>query len=64
MIRDRFLGNRPIASREEPAYIRTTPFDGGKFVDADAFLEDEDIQKQLEWFEQSNGNSQPERLGD
>jgi hypothetical protein len=48
----------------EPAYIRTTPFDGGKYIDPKTFLEDEDIQKQLEWFEQSDGDSQPERLGD
>jgi hypothetical protein len=64
MIGGRFLGVGRIASREEPAYVRTTPFDGGKYIDAKTFLEDEDIQKQFELFEQSDGHPQPEQSDD
>ena len=47
--------------REEPNYVRTAPYDGGKYIDADKFLEDEDIQHQLDWFEKLNPIDGPQR---
>lgn len=35
----------------EPDYLRTNPFDGGKYIDGEAFLKDPEIQRQLEWLE-------------
>lgn len=34
----------------EPGYIHTNPFDGGKYIDSEAFLKDPEIQRQLDWF--------------
>jgi hypothetical protein len=49
------------APREEPAYVRTTPYDGGKYIVADEFFKDKEIQEQLGSFEKSeevNGSQQ------
>ncbi len=54
MAGSRFFGIRRPGSKKEPDYVRTTPFDGGKYIDLEKFLEDEDIQKQFEWFEQAD----------
>ncbi len=29
---------------EEPDYVRTVPYDGGKYIDPDAFLDNPEIQ--------------------
>jgi hypothetical protein len=63
---DRFRrARREEPQSEEPGYIRTVPYDGGKYIDPEKFLEDEDIQEQLDWFEERDtvDGSQQERSG-
>lgn len=43
-----FFGRRRRENRKEPAYVRTSKFDGSKSVDLDKFIKDEKIQRQLE----------------
>jgi hypothetical protein len=65
MTESRFLGIGKRTTRKEPGYVRTTPYDGGKYIDPNEFLNDPEIQRQFEQFEElddANG-SQQERPG-
>ena len=53
------MGRR--SASKEPGYVRTTPYDGGKYIDPDDFFNDPDIQRQFERFEElddENGHQQ------
>jgi len=61
MAKGRFLKTDKKVPLKEPDYVRTTPYDGGKYIDAEAFFKNAEIQKQLKWFEgleKENGSQQ------
>jgi len=57
----RFLKTDKKVPPKEPKYVRTTPYDGGKYIDAEMFFKNKKIKKQLKWFEdldKENGSQQ------
>lgn len=39
---------RRDASREEPPYVHTSPYDGRKYIDSDEFVKLPHVQRQME----------------